>query len=69
MAGQGRCWLPLAAKTYMAPTHYLHGINSSAAEGGHTVIMVEGRVDTVYTNGIDRELLEEWDIALASIGK
>lgn len=53
----------------MAPTHYLHGINSSAAEGGHTVIMVEGRVDTVYTNGIDRELLEEWDIALASIGK
>lgn len=44
----------------------VHGVDVSRTESTHTVVMVERRVDAVYTDGVHAELLEERDVTLAS---
>ena len=51
----------------MATKLHLHGINACLTEGGHAIIVVQGRVHAVDTNYIDFEFLEEWKISLASV--
>ena len=42
-----------------------HGVNAGRAELAHAVVVVEGCVDGIDTNGVDSELLEVGDVALA----
>lgn len=43
-----------------------HCVNARSTECGHALIVVKGGVDAVHADGIDTELLEEWNISLAS---
>ena len=46
-------------------TRHAHGVDTGLTKSAHTVIMVERRVDAVYANSVDGELLEERYIARA----
>jgi hypothetical protein len=58
----------VSSERVVASVHGLHCINPSAAESGHTIVVIEGRVDAVSTNGVDGELLKEGNITLAAVG-
>lgn len=48
--------------------HYnSQSVNSSIAEGLHTCIMVQARVDTVNSDSVDPQVLQEWEISGACI--
>lgn len=45
-----------------------HGINAGCAELAHAVVVVQSCIDGIDTNGVDSELLEVGDVALACSG-
>ena len=44
-------------------TRHAHSVDARLTKSAHAVVMVERRVDTVYADGIDGELLEEGHIS------
>lgn len=44
---------------------YAQDINASLAEKVHTIVVVKGGINAVYTDGINSEVLKEGKVSLA----